>query len=136
MIETHAEIALRWPAVVTRAESAVGALSGDAGRLACRHVVDGAPPFASVCAEHPAAGLQCAQCARRHAARHSEEVESRCDHCGVQSALLHPLISLGQVVDLKVRDTGGRHRWLTGTLAVDCLGVCASCWAEAGMPPS
>ncbi len=130
---THAEMARRWPAVVARAEAAIAVFAGDEKRFACSHVVDGAPAFA-LCSEHPVGGLRCRRCEVRHIGRHSENVETRCDECGAQSYLLHPLASLGCVADLQVRDTKGRRRRISGALIVNCLGVCPACQAQKGRP--
>ena len=132
-IATHAEAARRWPAVVARAERALAAFANDPKRLACRHVLDGIA-VASLCAEHVGGGLRCPRCAVRHNDRHTEATETRCDECQTSGRLIHPLTSLGQVLDLEVRDTKGRRRRIALVLAVGCLGVCPACWAAAGMP--
>ncbi len=133
IVATHAEMALRWPAVVARAETALGVFADDERRFGCRHVFDGEASF-TLCAEHPSGGVRCPRCDVRHVERHSDDVEIRCDECGAQSQLLHPLASFGYVADLEVRDTKGRRRPVGGALVVSCLAVCPQCWTAAGMP--
>ncbi len=131
IIATHAEMSRRWPAVVARAETALGVFADDEQRLACCHVLDGTLVF-SLCAEHPSGGVRCERCELRHVRRHSDAFEARCDQCGIQSHVLHSLASFGYVADLQVRDTKGRRRRIAGALIVNCLGVCPGCQAQEG----
>lgn len=57
IVASHAEMALRWPAVVARAEAAIAVFAADERRLACRHVLDGSLSF-TLCAEHPSGGVR------------------------------------------------------------------------------
>ena len=118
--------AARWPEAWLRIERASAALQADTRILACKHVVDG-HPIRSACIEHPGAGIQCPACAKRHTARHSDEVETRCDACGTTAELIYPNTTAVAVAGIVVGDTKGRHRPLFGALFLYCSGVCPQC---------
>ncbi|MEJ7766154.1 MAG: hypothetical protein WKF86_11725 [Acidimicrobiales bacterium] len=84
-----------------------------------------------LCAMHPGFGVACHDCLRRHAARHSDAVERRCDSCGGQAERLVVLL-----VQLP------RPRWLrparaarvrnTAAVLLCGIGFCETCAAAAG----
>lgn len=125
-----------WPALDALDQTAVAELRRGIGYLhdgvprSCPHLTD--PMW--VCAMHPAAGVQCPGCLRRHLGRHSHDEENRCDGCGTQAATMVPLL-----VQLP------RPRWLRpprtpkvrnrAAVLLSGVGFCEPCAAGLGCSP-
>ncbi len=126
---TPLELAQRWPRQFKKASDAVERLTADRV-TACKHVLGGALP--AVCADHPAAGVQCwDHCLRRHAWRHERDLELRCDECGVVKDAIGGAALFWPVPDLlEVRDTRSCRRRIEGFVVV-ALGACGECRTSA-----
>ncbi|HXH58914.1 hypothetical protein [Iamia sp.] len=97
--------------------------------LRCAHATHGA---AFVCAQHPAAGIMCWGCSLAHTDRHTYEVEHRCDECGTDTELLHPIAGTATVTVLTT-DTHGDGALFVGTVIAIALGVCPPCATRRGV---
>ncbi len=122
---TRLELAQHWPRQYEKARDAVAQLTAERV-TACRHVVGGALP--GICADHPAAGVQCwDSCLRRHAERHDRDLELTCDQCRQVRDAVQGAVLLWPVPDLlEVRDTRSCRRRIEGFVVV-ALGACGEC---------
>lgn len=101
---------------------------------ACGHVIDqapdvdtGAPPRLIMCAQHPRAGIMCADCLLVHVERHP--ATRPCDECGREGVSL-----IGRSVELPVRGglalahpSLGEALVLAGDVVLTGVVVCSAC---------
>ncbi|MFN8019839.1 MAG: hypothetical protein U0P45_17225 [Acidimicrobiales bacterium] len=95
--------------------------------LICSHLADGAP-VAVACAQHPAAGLMCGDCALAHTERHAWAVEHVGDGCEADDAEVGfacpiPTLSGTTATMHPTRGAG----FLVGRVRLIGLGFCPSC---------
>ncbi len=110
---------------------AVGHFTATPPFLGCLHVVRDRAG-ATLCAQHSAAGFQCARCYDRHVRRHDEAEERTCDECRCEVEDIHPLIVTGPLAGGPIRDPKGHHRMFAGTIAIFGVGACKSCQSASG----
>lgn len=83
-----------------------------------------------VCAQHPRAGLMCAErCGPAHACRHDEIAEMTCDACG---EVLDRIVGIGLrhiTHNLPAVDRRGRHALIYGDVFMLGAGLCCR-WAR------
>lgn len=122
------------PELDARRNRAVRYLEASAPAIACPHlaatVAEGGRGV--ICAEHPAAGILCPDCAHAHTRRHPHDVEHLCDVCSTQAATLHSFIGTANVA-LATLTTAGRFAAYIGPVLVVALGACTPCATAAGL---
>ena len=120
----HLDVRTLYPTAIVRYDGAVDALAVLPVQ-SCGHVHQTGIGF--VCAEHPAGGIRCFDCAEAHVGKHDFETEHRCDECGGITTVIHPVLMMTTAVGVPTHDLAGRDGLLYGPVNISGIGLCSSC---------